>query len=385
MDNMPKGYKKTEVGIIPEDWEVRKLGDIGDVKMCRRIFSYQTRDFDEVPFYKIGTFGKEPDAYISRELFQKYRKLYDFPNIGDILISASGTIGRTVVYDGKDAYFQDSNIIWIGNNEKLVSNNFLNYAFQQVEYDTEGGTIKRLYNSILKRTKFARPLPKEQYQISNTLSDVDALITSLEKLIDKKKMLKQGVMQELLTGKRRLPGFKGEWKNLSLGDFIRVEKGSLITSRTLTKGKIPVIAGGKEPAYYHNEANRPANTITISASGANAGFVNFFDIPIFASDCSTISESPKYNVQFIYFWLKLNQNEIYKRQTGGAQPHIHPSDIEPMKIMLPSSKEQSEIALFISDLGLEIDSLKAKLYKLKQIKQGAMQQLLTGKIRLINK
>lgn len=407
MDNIPKGYKKTEIGVIPEDWEVRKLGDIGDVKMCRRIFSYQTRDFDEVPFYKIGTFGKEPDAYISRELFQKYRKLYDYPNIGDILISASGTIGRTVVYDGKDAYFQDSNIIWIDNNEKLVSNNFLNYAFQRVEYDTEGGTIQRLYNSILKSTKFALPLPEEQHKISDTLSNIDSLITSLEKLIDKKKMIRQGVMQELLTGKRRLPVFSGEWREYKLHEISEIKKGSgLSKSKTSVTGKYKCILYGELFTQYDEVINSvksytnykegessqsgdvliPGSTTTSGIDLAKASAILEDDV-LLGSDINIIRNSKNYfEPRFMAFLItKICKQAITKIAKGITIYHLHGSDLKEMEVTIPTYEEQKMIADYLVSFGEEISLLGNKLSKLKQIKQGAMQQLLTGKIRLINK
>lgn len=101
------------------------LGEIGKVCMCRRIMKNETSATGDVPFYKIGTFGKTPDAYISREKFEEFKKLYSFPRKGEVLISASGTIGRTVIYNGEDAYFQDSNIVWLENNEKIVLNKYL--------------------------------------------------------------------------------------------------------------------------------------------------------------------------------------------------------------------------------------------------------------------
>ena len=107
-----------------DDWEERKLGDLGSVAMNKRIFKEQTTENGEVPFFKIGTFGSEPDAFISRELFEEYKSKYPYPVIGDILISASGSIGRTVVYQGKDEYFQDSNIVWLKHDNQL-DNQFL--------------------------------------------------------------------------------------------------------------------------------------------------------------------------------------------------------------------------------------------------------------------
>ena len=111
-------------------WVEVELRDIGKVSMCKRIMKAETSSDGDVPFYKIGTFGKEADAYISREKFEKYRKLYSFPQKGDILISAAGTIGRTVIYDGEDAYYQDSNIVWLANDESIVLNKYLYYCYQ---------------------------------------------------------------------------------------------------------------------------------------------------------------------------------------------------------------------------------------------------------------
>lgn len=193
-----EGYKNTEIGVIPEDWEIRRLADIGEIKMCKRIFQYQTEPVGKIPFYKIGTFGKEADAFISKELYLSYKQQYSYPKKGDILISAAGTIGRTLIFDGKPSYYQDSNIVWIDNDERLISNKLLYYIFQIVKYNTEGGTIQRLYNSILRNAAFPLPPKPEQIAIATALSDVDALISATEKLIAKKKAIKQGAMQELL-------------------------------------------------------------------------------------------------------------------------------------------------------------------------------------------
>jgi len=180
---MVESYIQTELGIIPNEWRVKSLGDVGAVKMCKRVFNNQTKPTGAIPFYKIGTFGKEPDAFISEGLFKSYKQKFSFPKKGDILISASGTIGRTVVYDGRPAYFQDSNIIWIDNNETIVSNEYLYYVYQIADYSTEGGTIQRLYNDIIKNTKFICPPKTEQTTIATALNDVDKLINELVKLI----------------------------------------------------------------------------------------------------------------------------------------------------------------------------------------------------------
>ncbi len=200
------GYKMTELGLIPSDWEETYLGNIGPVKMCKRVMKYQTSEKGDIPFYKIGTFGKSPDAYISKDLYHYLKNKYSFPQKGTVLISAAGTIGRTVVYDGKDAFFQDSNIVWLENDESVLTNQYLYYLYQVVEWKTEnGGAVSRLYNDNFKITPIAIPSSKaEQTAIANVLSDVDTEISALETKLAKYRTLKTGMMQQLLTGKIRL-------------------------------------------------------------------------------------------------------------------------------------------------------------------------------------
>mgnify|MGYP002673570176 CR=1 FL=1 len=156
-----------------------KMSEIGDICMCKRIMKDQTNNIGGIPFYKIGTFGKVADAYISRELYEDYKSRFSFPIKGEILISASGTIGRTVVYDGKDAYFQDSNIVWLHNDEAKVLNRYLYHYYQIIEWNVEGGTIKRLYNNNLAKTKIAVPSLSEQERIVSILDKFESLTNDL--------------------------------------------------------------------------------------------------------------------------------------------------------------------------------------------------------------
>ena len=156
------------------------LGDIGSICMCKRILKSQTNTVSGVPFYKIGTFGKEADAYISQETFNEYRSKYNFPKKGDVLISAAGTIGRTVVYDGKPAYFQDSNIVWIDNDESIVLNSYLRYCYELKPWKaSEGGTIPRLYNDNIAKAVIAVPSIEEQKRIVSILDRFDAICNDL--------------------------------------------------------------------------------------------------------------------------------------------------------------------------------------------------------------
>ncbi|MCT3014107.1 restriction endonuclease subunit S [Propionibacterium freudenreichii] len=155
------------------------LGDIGKVSMCKRVFKSQTSEEGEVPFFKIGTFGEQANSFISRELFENYRMNYPFPKKGDVLISAAGTIGKSITYDGAPAYFQDSNIVWIDNNEKIVKNSYLRYWYRTVSWTTDGSIIRRLYNDQIRRTKILIPPIAEQERIVSILDTFDALVNDL--------------------------------------------------------------------------------------------------------------------------------------------------------------------------------------------------------------
>lgn len=157
-----------------------KIGDLGKVSMCKRIMKNETSSEGDVPFYKIGTFGGIANAYISEETFEKYKSNYSYPKKGDILISAAGTIGRTVIFDGEPAYFQDSNIVWIDNDESIVLNSFLYYYYQLQPWQvSEGGTIARLYNDNISKTKIPAPPIEEQQRIIDILDRFDKLCNDI--------------------------------------------------------------------------------------------------------------------------------------------------------------------------------------------------------------
>ena len=175
---------KPIIDIDPE-WKKVKLKEIGKVCMCKRIFKEQTGSSGDIPFYKIGTFGKTPDAYIDRKLFEEYKSKYSYPKKGAILISTSGTIGKIVVFDGEPAYFQDSNIVWIDNDEKLVSDEYLYYMFQLTDWvTTKGGTIERLYNKLIEETIIPLPPLEIQKQIVERIESERALVEGNKKLIE---------------------------------------------------------------------------------------------------------------------------------------------------------------------------------------------------------
>jgi len=178
-------------------WKETRLDEVGSVRMCKRIFKEQTSPIGEIPFYKIGTFGRAPDAYISREVFNDYRSNYPFPKNGAVLISAAGTIGRVIRYKGELAYFQDSNIVWLDNDGRLIADSFLFYLYQLIDWAPSVGAIQRLYNDNILGAKVKYPGIPEQQLIADCLSSLDTQIAAQSEKIEALKTHKKGLMQQL--------------------------------------------------------------------------------------------------------------------------------------------------------------------------------------------
>ena len=207
------------LGSFDFSWEQRKLGEIGSVSMCRRIFKEQTSETGDIPFYKIGTFGAEPDAFISRELFEEYKSKYPYPKKGDILISASGSIGRTVEFAGNNEYFQDSNIVWLSHDERL-SNSFLKCFYSVVKWaGIEGSTIKRLYNDNILNTVICMPSVPEQEHIGLFFENLDNLIT----LHQRKCALLFSPFQALISMMFTTSTFS--WEQRKFSELVQIERG----------------------------------------------------------------------------------------------------------------------------------------------------------------
>ena len=193
--------------------------------MCKRIFKEQTTEQGDVPFYKIGTFGGTPDAFISRELFDEYQRLYQFPKVGDILISAAGTIGRTIVYQGDLAYYQDSNIVWLQHDERLDNGFLLQFLNGKSWSSLEGSTLKRLYNKDLLNAEIATPSPDEQHQIGSIFAKLDDIITLHQRKYDKLAQLKKSMLDKMFPkpGERfpeiRFAGFTDPWEQRKFSDL----------------------------------------------------------------------------------------------------------------------------------------------------------------------
>lgn len=180
-----------------ENWEQRKLGEIGTIQTCKRIFKEQTSEVGDIPFYKNGTIGLKADAFISREIFEEYKELYPFPEVGDILISAVGSIGRTAEYTGKDEYFQDSNVVWLKTDDK-INKKFLKVSYQVIKWLIEGSTVKHLYNdNILKSEIIVPKSQKEQGRIGDYFETLDHLITLHRRKLEHLQQLKKGLLQQM--------------------------------------------------------------------------------------------------------------------------------------------------------------------------------------------
>ena len=181
-----------------------KLGEIGKISMCKRIMKKETNSISGIPFYKIGTFGGNPDSYISEELFKEYISKYSYPKKGDILISTSGTIGKLVIFDGLPAYFQDSNIVWIDNNEEIALNKYLYHIYKTSPWKiTKGGTIARLYNGDIANTKIPLPPIEKQKEIVTILDNLEKYYNNLQESlpseIEKRKKQYEFYRDKLLT------------------------------------------------------------------------------------------------------------------------------------------------------------------------------------------
>ncbi|AFI05843.1 restriction endonuclease subunit S [Helicobacter cetorum] len=367
---------------LPKEWEVVKLGDIGEPCMCKRVMKYQTTPYGEIPFYKIGTFGKTADAFISKKLFLEYKTKYSFPKKGDVLISASGTIGRAVIYNGKPAYFQDSNIVWIKNNEQLATNVFLFYAYSSVKWHTEYTTISRLYNDNLKNTLIPLPPLDEQKAIAKVLSDLDNYLYSLKALILKKENIKKALSFELLSQKKRLKGFNGVWEKVRLGDICEITTGSLDANEMVSYGKYRFYTCAKE-YYFIDKYAFDTEAILISGNGAYVGYVHYYKGKFNAYQRTYVLDNFSEHIIFVKYFLTIFlQSHIQINRNEGNTPYIVMTTLKDFEILLPPLDEQKAIATILSDLDKEITSLKHKKMKFQNIKKSLNNDLMNAKIRV---
>lgn len=397
-------FKHTDIGLVPEDWEVSSFGkEFKKLNAASYTWSETIREGScaylhygdiHTKYHDHLDVSKDELPYISDIKAKHFTKLQN----GDLIM-----LNASEDYDGVNDCVEITHC-----NKHLIAgqhtiplrpitgklvNGFIGYipsipsVQMQLVENAVGTKVYGVTNEMLQTVLLPIPPKQEQQRIASALMNIDALISNLDKLIIKKQAIKKGAMQELLTGKKRLPGFKGKWIRTTIGKVVgSIRRGQSLQSKDFIPGYIPVIAGGKVYAGFHNKANYTGRTITISGSGASAGYIWLHNTPIFATDCSIISEKESFCLDYIYYFLSYKQEHIYSLQTGGAQPHIYPTNIEDIELDIPSlASEQKAIAHVLSTIDSDISLLEQKRDKYRQIKQGMMHDLLTGRIRLTDK
>lgn len=319
--------------------------------MCKRIFKEQTSDEGEVPFYKIGTFGGEPDAFISRKLFDEYKTKYPYPHKGDILISASGSIGRTIEFTGKDEYFQDSNIVWL-KHENEIDNNFLKVLYSIVEWSCEGSTIKRLYNDNFLKTEFMLPQIDEQIKLGDYFANLDNLIT----LHQRKSFLYFSRIND--------------WEQRKLGDWGDFYYGRSCPKWSVTEdATIPCIRYGELYTKFgakidrvYSYTNMPPENLRFS-KGTEVLIPRVGEDPMDYNHCTWLSmkdvaigemisvfntdNNPLFTATMFNATL---QNEFAMRVEGGSVTNLYFEKLKNIDVSFPSIREQEMIAAYFENI-----------------------------------
>ena len=379
------------------EWKNKTLGDLGRVEMCRRIFKEQTQPSGEIPFFKIGTFGQEPDAFISSELFEEYRQKYPYPKKGDILISAAGTIGRTVEFSGENAYFQDSNIVWLRFDESQITSTFLNITYQNIKWGLEGSTIKRLYNSDLLSAEITLPSFPEQTHLGLFFRRLDSQIAESRAVLEKSRQLKKAMLGKMFPAngekipKIRFKGFEGEWECRKLGEVASSYSGGTpsVGNSKFYGGNIPFIRSGeihssKTELFLTQEGLENSSAklvkqgdILYALYGATSGEVERSKINGAINQAIlAIIPNENYDAEFISQWLKNNKENIVNLYLQGGQGNLSGEIVKKIEISFPTKKEQNAIGLFFRQLDETIALQSAEIEKLNRLKKGLLAAML---------
>ena len=397
-----------------DNWESKKIGDLGSVSMNKRIFKDETSETGEVPFYKIGTFGSEPDSFITREKFEEYKSKYPYPEIGDILISASGSIGRTVEYQGEEAYFQDSNIVWLKHDERL-NNSFLKQFYSIVKWEgIEGTTIKRLYNKNILETPISLPSPDEQSAIGSLFRTLDELLTSYKDNLVNYQSLKATMLSKMFpkagqtVPEIRLDGFEGEWECLKIAEIFQIIEGDrgksypgesdfysvghtlfldtgnvkksgldFSTTKFISEEKDKELRNGKlilgdfiltsrgtlgNVAYYNENIQKRYSSVRINSA-------MMILRPLLGDKISPDYILAVLRGNLISDFMKVNQ-------VGSAQPHITKKEFSKIKVLVPSNiQEQQAIGSYFSNLDNLIVAHQDKISQLETLKKKLLQDM----------
>ncbi|MFN3379416.1 MAG: restriction endonuclease subunit S, partial [Runella zeae] len=339
-----------------------------------------------------------PMRALANEKYNEFKSKYSFPNVGDILISASGTIGRLVIYDGSPAYFQDSNIVWLGNNEEIVFNSFLFYCYSTLKWQTsDGGIISRLYNSDLKRMKIRIPKNKsEQQKIASCLSSLDDLIAAHSQKLDLLKDHKKGLMQNLFPQEgEKVPKYRfkefekdGEWVEKLLSEVANYENGKAHEQEISENGKFVVV--NSKFISTDGEVAKYSNTAFCLAKKGDV-LVVLSDVPNGRAIAKSfyVNEESKYTVNqrickittfdcdSLFLFYIMNRNPYFLAFDDGVkQTNLRNDDVQSFQFLVPDDpKEQQKIASCLSSLDELITAQAEKIEQLKQHKKGLMQGL----------
>ena len=421
-----KGYKQTEIGLIPGKWTVSTIGAIADVKTGPFGSALHAEDYvqDGTPIITVEHLGETGLTHQNLpKVSEKDRhRLFAYSmQEGDIVFSRVGSVDRNAYVTAiENGWLFSGRILRLRAKNEKLSTQYLGYYFksedtkERIRNVAVGQTMPSLNTKLMNAFKVVLPTIEEQKDIAALLSNMDTLISALEKQISKKKAIKQGAMQELLTGKRRLPGFSGEWETKKLEDYC-----SLITKQTgfdysayikpaLITRKMPNtfpmiqtinFRGRKftfETDYYIPQSvamqfpNIVLNKkcVLFSIVGASVGNVGLYpgSITAFCGGAIGITRfRNEQDAEWVYNYMSGpdGQSQIQYVTKGGAQATVTIADIRNFKIPTPEKDERDAISGILEDMDHEIEVLEQKLEKYREVKQGMMQQLLTGKIRLV--
>lgn len=399
---VPKLRFKADDGSDFPDWEGMTLGDVGSVAMCKRVFKEQTREVGDVPFFKIGTFGGVPDAYISKSLFDELKSKYAYPEVGTILLSASGTIGRQVEYQGEDAYYQDSNIVWLEHDDTVLDS-YLKQFYSVVKWQgLEGSTIKRLYNKTILDTPFYRPSLPEQHKIADLLSAVDDVISAQEAEVAAWEKRKKGVMQKLFSQEVRFKADDGsdfpDWESTTVGELFtfvteKNESGRIsdVITNSAEHGLIP------QREYFDKDIAVEGNTegYTVIHKGdfvynprkstiAPFGPFNIYErdeVGIVSPLYTCLTPRDGETAPYLSWYFKTSRWHRYivthGAQGGARHDRVGMTNalMKGIPVMLPSLPEQRKIADCLTSLDDVIAKAKDELDAWRELKKGLLQQM----------
>lgn len=382
------------------DWKEVELLSLSDGGMQNGVFYEVSRKGSGIPLINVGDmYTKVPITSEKLELFDATDdeiKRFEV-NDGDLFFTRSSVVPSGIAFcnwykktSNKPVVF-DSHVIRFKTDKNQVVPMFLYLqcispkARRFFIANAKTATMTTIDQTIMGKCIIDLPPLPEQRRIAEVLSDTDALITAVERLIAKKRAIKQGAMQELLTGKRRLPGFKGEWVEKKLEQtYINITTGKLDANAMTESGMYRFYTCAKEYFFIDNYAFDD-EALLISGNGANVGYIHYYKGKFNAYQRTYVLTGFKESIFYIKHYLcKFLSERIEKEVNAGGTPFIKKNTIDEMIIVLPPTiAEQTAIAEILSDMDAEIDKLTAKLTKLRGIKQGIMSELLTGRIRLV--